>query len=355
MNRTEALIKRIKEKNIDGIIIHDPMNRRYLSGFTGSSGYLYISKNKKIMITDFRYIEQATKQCQGFEIIDQGSTGVFQTLHKIISDDQATLIGFESHKVTYSDYLELKKILADVTLVETSDMVEDIRMIKDANELSALKEAARIADLAFEHILPFLKVGITELEIALELEFFMRKNGASSLSFDTIIASGAHSSLCHAKPTSKKIEMGDFITMDFGCIYEGYCSDMTRTVVMGKANDKQKKIYQTVLKAQQEALAVIKAGLTGKEVDEVARNIIKAEGFGDYFGHGLGHSLGLEVHEEPRLSPKGLRILEKDMMMTVEPGIYIPDFGGVRIEDLVCIKSDGYENFTNSEKALLEL
>jgi Xaa-Pro aminopeptidase len=183
----------------------------------------------------------------------------------------------------------------------------------------------------------------------------MRKNGASSLSFDTIIASGAHSSLCHAKPTSKKIEMGDFITMDFGCVYEGYCSDMTRTVVMGKANDKQKKIYQTVLKAQQEALAVIRAGLTGKEVDEVARNIIKAEGFGDYFGHGLGHSLGLEVHEEPRLSPKGLRILEKDMMMTVEPGIYIPDFGGVRIEDLVCIKFDGYENFTNSEKALLEL
>lgn len=355
MNRTELLMKRLEEKKIDGIIIHDSMNRRYLSGFTGSSGYLYISKNKKIIITDFRYIEQASKQCQGYEVIDQGPLGVLKTLKGIISEDQAQTIGFESQKVSYADYLEIKSILTDVTLVETSEIVETLRMIKDTNELAAIKEAAKIADLAFEHIVPLLKVGISEIDISLELEYFMKRNGASGLSFDTIVASGTHSSLCHAEPTSKKIDIGDFITMDFGCIYEGYCSDMTRTVVMGKANEKQKKVYNTVLKAQQEALAVVKAGLSGKEVDEVARNIIKMEGYGEFFGHGLGHSLGLEVHENPRLSPKGLEVLEHDMVMTVEPGIYIPNFGGVRIEDLICIKNDGFENFTKSEKALLEL
>lgn len=355
MERIQKLIKNLKEKDLEALIIHDPMNRRYLSGFTGSSGYLYISANRKIIITDFRYIEQASKQCVGYEVVDQAPLGVLKTLYNIILDDGVKNIGFESHKITYQDYLELKETLNGISLVETNDLVESIRMIKDANELKSIKQAATIADLAYEHILPYLKVGVTEIDIALELEFFMKKNGASGLSFDTIVASGKNSSLCHAQPTLKKIELGDFITMDFGCVYEGYCSDMTRTVVMGKATDKQKHIYNTVLKAQEDALKKVHAGLIGKEVDDIARNIINAQGYKDYFGHGLGHSLGLEVHEEPRLSPKGLLVLQENMMMTVEPGIYIPDFGGVRIEDLICIKSDGYENFTKSEKALLEL
>lgn len=355
MIRIQALLEKLNQQNIDGIIVHDAMNRRYLSGFTGSSGYLYISKNKNVIVTDFRYIEQASKQCRDFEVIDQGPLGVFSTLLKVISEEGSHQIGFEANNVSYADYLDLKLALTNVSLIDTRDFVETIRMIKDENELSNIKEAANIADLAFEHILSLLTIGITETDIALEIEYYMKKHGAQGLSFDTIVASGANSSLCHATPTHKKVQVGDFITMDFGCIYEGYCSDMTRTVVMGKASEAQKKVYNTVLRAQEEALAIIKAGLSGKEVDAVARDIISAEGYGDYFGHGLGHSLGLEVHESPRLSPKGLQLLENNMMVTVEPGIYIPDFGGVRIEDLICVKLDGYENFTKSEKALLEL
>lgn len=354
-SRVNKLIEKLNQNNIEAIIIYNNMNMRYLSGFTGSSGYLYISNNKNIMLTDFRYIEQATKQCPGFEIIDHGVLGVLKTLEKIISEDKTKRIGFESERVTYNQYKELKETLSNVELIETLDIVEEIRMVKDKDELSFIKKAASIADNAFNHILSFINVGISEIDIALELEYFMKKNGASNLSFSTIVASGKNSSLCHAEPSLKKIEPGDFVTMDFGCLYEGYCSDMTRTVVMGHANNKQKEIYNTVLKAQLEALAILKEGLTGQEVDKVARDIIYEAGYKGYFGHGLGHSVGLYIHENPRLSPKGLTKLKKNMVVTVEPGIYIPDFGGVRIEDLVCINENGYENFTHSKKELIEL
>ncbi|PKM50783.1 MAG: Xaa-Pro dipeptidase [Firmicutes bacterium HGW-Firmicutes-7] len=352
--RIKQLQTKLKQLNIDSILIYDEMNRRYLSGFTGSSGYLYISTSRSVLLTDFRYMEQAAKQCKEFEVFDHSDLGILKTFQKIISEDHAEKIGFETG-ISYSEYKALNEELASIQLIETTNIVEDIRMIKDEDELSCIKKAAFIADGAFKHILPFIKIGVTEIDIALELEYYMKKNGGQKLSFDTIVASGKNSSLCHAEPSLKKIEKGDFITMDFGCVYNGYCSDMTRTVVMGSASDTQKKIYNIVLNAQKMALNSLMAGLTGQEVDRVARDIIYEAGYRDNFGHGLGHSLGLEVHENPRVAPKGHVKLQQNMMVTIEPGIYIPGYGGVRIEDLVCVKENGYENFTHSEKDLIEL
>lgn len=353
--RIQRLLNLLVDNNLDAIIIHNPLNRRYLSGFTGSSGYLYISEKQRVLLTDFRYLEQAAKECKEFTICDYVKDGLHKTLSSLISEDNAKEVGFEAETVRYAEYQEMAKKLSDVNFVPTNNLIEQLRMIKDEEELSAIKTAAIIADKAFSHILPFIKVGVSEIDLALEMEFFMKKNGATHLSFDTIVASGKNSSLPHAHPTTRKIENGDFITMDFGCVYNGYCSDMTRTVVVGKASNKQKEIYDIVLKAQIESLAVIKEGLKGQEVDAVARNIIADAGYGNYFGHGLGHSLGLEVHENPRFNNTGTVVIKENMMMTVEPGIYIPDFGGVRIEDLVCVKKNGYVNFTSSDKSLIEL
>lgn len=355
ITRINKLIDVLTKKNLDGMIITDAYNRRYISGFTGSSGYLYVSKNKKVMVTDFRYIEQATNQCVDYEIIDYASNGLIETINQQILDDGAKKVAFEANDITYKQFLEMKDILKGIELVDTKDIIEEIRMIKDEEELACIKKAASIGDQAFSHILSFLKEGISERDVALELEFFMRKHGATKLSFDTIAASGKNSSLPHAHPTDKKLENGDFLTMDFGCVYKGYCSDMTRTVVIGKANEEQKKIYHTVLKAQLAALEGLKAGLTGEVVDKIARDIIYEAGYEGKFGHGLGHSVGLYIHEEPRLSPKGTKVLKENMIVTVEPGIYIPQFGGVRIEDQVCVKENGYINFTDSNKELIEI
>lgn len=353
--RTKALLDSLKEKEVDAIIIYGDINRRYLSSFKGSSGYLYISEKQCVLLTDFRYIEQATKQSPDFQIVDYVKEGLLKNLDELTKQDGVKSLGFEADILTYNQHNQLKEGLSTVSLVGLNDEVEKIRAIKDSEEISYIKEAAKIADSAFTHILSFIKTGMTEIEVALELEFFMKRKGAKKLSFDTIMASGKNSSLPHAEPSNKKIEKGDFVTMDFGCVYNGYCSDMTRTIVMGKANDKQKEVYNTVLKAQLAALEILKAGLTGLEVDKVARDIIYNAGYEGYFGHGLGHSVGLEVHENPRLSVKGLTELKENMIVTVEPGIYIPDFGGVRIEDLVCVNTNGYENFTHSDKSLIEL
>lgn len=354
MNRIEKLLKKIEKLKIDGMIINDSYNRRYLSGFTGSNGYLYISKNKQVLLTDFRYIEQANIQSPEFKVIDI-KVGLMEALKEIITEDHSKIIGFEEEVVTYSLYKELKKTLDQQELVGLKGVVEEIRMVKDEEEIENIKQAATIGDEAFKYILDIIKPGKTEKEIAIELEIYMKKKGAQKLSFDTIVASGTQSSLPHAQPSDKVIEKGDFVTMDFGCVYKGYCSDMTRTIVVGKANNEQKKIYDIVLKAQQAALNYIKVGLTGEQVDKVARDIIITEGYGDKFGHGLGHSLGLFIHEGPRLSLKSKDVLLENMVVTIEPGIYVPKFGGVRIEDLICLKEDRIINFVSSPKHLIEL
>ena len=230
-----------------------------------------------------------------------------------------------------------------------------LRAVKDEGEIEKLARAEQIGDEAFSYILTQIKPGITELEIAAKLEYYMKSHGAQEKGFDTIAASGLHSAMPHAVPSEKVLEKGDFLTLDFGCKYQGYCSDMTRTVVIGKANEKQKEIYKIVLEAQEAALAGLRAGMTGAEGDALARKVIEEAGCGDYFGHGLGHSVGLEIHEKPALSPKDQTILRPGIIETVEPGIYIPGLGGVRIEDMTVITENGIKNLTSSPKELIEL
>ncbi|MFT9493642.1 M24 family metallopeptidase [Anaerosolibacter sp.] len=342
----------LREKSIDGSIIYKPENRRYLSGFTGSSGYVLITLNDAYFITDFRYMEQAAKQCHGFKVVEHTNQN---PLHMILNTFNLNTMAFEDDFVTYAQYKEFSDKLGQTKLVPLEGAMGNLRKIKDDEEISIIEKAAQIADQAFEYILTYMKAGMKENEVALELESFMKKKGASGLSFDSIVASGIRSSLPHGVASDKIIETGDFVTLDFGCIYEGYCSDMTRTIVVGKASEKQKKIYSIVLEAQEKALEAIKPGMTGVEVDKIARDIISENGYGDYFGHGLGHGVGLEVHESPRLSPLGHDTLKPGMIVTDEPGIYLPGFGGVRIEDLVVVTEDGCKTLSKSPKELIEL
>lgn len=350
-------LKKIKGElsalNLDGLLIQNPVNRKYISGFSGSAGILFISKNSSILFTDFRYIEQAKNQAPDFKIINHTIRGLYKELNEVIQKEGIKTLGFESESVTFNEYKQYEKNLF-VSMVPTLKIVEKLRAIKDEHEIALIREAARIADQAFAHILSFLKEGITEKDIALELEYFMKKNGASDLSFSTIVASGVFSALPHAVPTGKKLEKGDFVVMDFGCIYGGYCSDMTRTVVIGKPSSKHREIYETVLTAQKLALEAITPFVKGKEIDKVAREYITNKGYGEYFGHGLGHSVGMEVHENPRFSFNEENVIEPGTVITVEPGIYIPEFGGVRIEDLVVVREQGIENLTISPKDLIE-
>lgn len=342
----------LKEKSLDGILLYKPENRRYVSGFTGSTGYVLITETDAKFITDFRYIEQATVQCDGFEIIETGNK---KTIVDVLNELTLFKLGVEEDYMTYGQFIELTNKLMGTKLVPLEGAILKLRSVKTSDEIKNIKKAANIADRAFEHILKFIKPGLTELDIALELEFFMKKKGASKLSFEPIVASGKRSSLPHGIASDKIIETGDMITLDFGCVYNGYCSDMTRTIVLGRADDKQKEIYNIVLEAQKTSLKAVKPGITGAELDVIARNIINDNGYGQYFGHGLGHGVGLEVHELPRINACGNVPMEPGMVITIEPGIYIPNFGGVRIEDLVLVTDKGHEVLSKSTKDLIEL
>lgn len=353
--RLAKLRERLAANNLDAAFLYSKENRRYISGFTGSTGYVVVTAKKAYFITDFRYKDQAQEQCKGFEVIIHGSSALMSEIKKAVLDNGVKRIGIEDNFMTVAMYESLKCNLEGVEIAPLKDMMEVIRMIKDADEVANIEKAANIADIAFNHILGFIKPGVTEKEVALELEYAMKKNGATDCSFESIVASGVRSSLPHGVFTEKVINNGEFLTLDFGCVYNGYCSDMTRTVFVGKADEKQKEIYNTVLEAQERALEQIKPGLLGKDVDKVARDIITAAGYGENFGHGLGHGVGLAVHEEPRVSPLGERILEAGMIITDEPGIYISEYGGVRIEDLVLVTEDGYRTLSKSPKHLIEL
>lgn len=352
-NRLKKLRTCMVAKGLDAIIASKPENRRYLSGFTGTSGFVLILKDKSVFITDFRYVGQATEQCLNFniEMVNQE-----RGLHTIIGEQGISRLGFEDDFMTYSDYAVFGSELPNVEMVPLEGLLTDLRAVKDEFEIEQIRKAASIADKAFEHILSYVKPGVTELSVGLELEFYMKKLGASGLSFSSIVASGVRSALPHGVASDKIIEDGDFLTLDFGCIYNGYCSDMTRTLVVGKASEKQKEIYNIVLEAQEKALEHIKSGVKGMACDTVARDIIKSYGYGEYFGHGLGHGVGLEIHENPYLSFRFPdHVLELNSVVTNEPGIYIPEFGGVRIEDLVVVREDGPEVLSKSPKHLIEL
>ncbi|MDD6208462.1 MAG: aminopeptidase P family protein [Clostridiales bacterium] len=353
-NQLEWVREIIDRYSLDAVLVSCPYNLRYVSGFSGGEGYLYISRKQAVLLTDFRYTIQAEEEAAGF-VVKEISKSYPEEIYALTNQDGIEKMGFEGGHLIYQDYAKIEQALPNVRLFDLGDLITGLRRIKEDWEIDRIARAEAIGDKAFEDILGFLKPGMTELQVAARLEYTMKQLGAEKLSFDTIVASGIHSSMPHASPTEKVLEMGDFVTMDFGCVYQGYCSDMTRTVVIGKAGEEQKKLYNTVLQAQQAALDFIHAGYTGKEIDQVARNVIYSAGYEGMFGHGLGHSVGLFIHENPRFSPSENSVIEKNQVITVEPGIYKKGFGGVRIEDLVVVKENGCVNLTKSEKKLIEI
>lgn len=354
LNTEKEIFEILDKKDLDAVLISNGHNMRYLSGFSGETGYLFISREKKIILTDFRYITQAKEESNGYEVL-LVEQDYISKINELIQSDLVKVLGFESKDLLHYDYAAFIDLLQVEELVGVTDEFTNLRTIKEPQELENIRKAEAIGDLAFSKILDIIKPGMTELQVAAHLEFLMKSNGAEGLSFDTIAISGIHTAKPHGVPTNKKIENGDFLTMDFGCKYKGYCSDMTRTIVVGKASQKQKDVYGLVLEAQLAALDFIKAGYTGKEIDKVARDIIYQGGYEGCFGHGLGHSVGLFIHENPRLSPTEEKLIYANTIETVEPGIYIEGFGGVRIEDLVVVTETGHINYTSSPKELIEL
>lgn len=353
MEKLQKARKEFEKLGIDGLLITSNYNRRYISNFTGTSGAVLIGMEKAIFITDFRYIEQATKQCEGFEVVKQIGT-IPDAVRDVAKHLGIKKLGFEQDHLTYSEFKVYEKTV-DAELVPVSGVIEKLRLIKNDAEIKIIKVAADIADAAFKHILDFIRPGVTELEVSNELEFFMMKAGATSSSFDTIVASGYRSALPHGVASEKIIEKGDLVTLDYGAYYKGYVSDITRTVAVGEPVEKLKEIYNIVLEAQELGMNGIRPGLSGKEADALTRDYIAKKGYGEYFGHSTGHGIGLEIHEGPNLSVKSDIVLEPGMIVTCEPGIYIPGLGGVRIEDDTLITKDHNEALTHSTKDLIIL
>ena len=364
----------LKNAGVDAAVITDPYNLRYYTGFRGGEGVALITNKKnQILITDSRYTEAAEKECfDGITVRQFDSlVSIYDILMEYIVGSRVGVVGFENESISYSQFYKMVDNLCesnkydqlkadagydlDISFKPLNDILLIPRQIKLPEEIELLREAEHIGDMAFDDILNILKPGMTELEIAAEIEYSMKKHGAEGLSFDTIAASGVNSSMPHAIPSGKKIEDGDFLTMDFGCRYKGYCSDMTRTVCIGKASDEQKKIYNIVLSAQLAVLDGLKPGMKCKDVDRIARDYIAGQGYREYFGHGLGHGVGLYIHESPAFNTRDESIVRPGMIETDEPGIYLPGKFGVRIEDMILITEDRCESLAKSPKELIEL
>lgn len=349
LNRADRLCAQLDDN--EAALISGYPNLFYYSGFTSSDAYLLISHEARILVTDSRYTIQAREQAKGFEIAD-----IKDGFERIFAKTGARYVGFEEEIMTVRDYKRLRsKLREGQDFVEMQKLINEPRKTKDADEIRRIAEAEKIGDAAFSHVLPQIRAGRTEREIALIIEQFMKEQGATSLSFETIAASGVRSAMPHGAASDKVIEQGDFLTLDYGCVFEGYCSDMTRTVVVGKASDRQREIYDVVLRAQEAAIAAAQEGTVCSEVDAAARKVIADAGYGDCFGHGLGHSVGIEIHEAPSFAPKCNEKLKNGNVITVEPGIYIDGFGGVRIEDVIAVTDGAVTNLTHSPKELIEL
>ncbi|MFC0216087.1 M24 family metallopeptidase [Paenibacillus chartarius] len=355
VQRLERLRALMSELSVDAMLIASDVNRTYMTGFVGTAGFVVVTDRRAVLLTDFRYVTQAGQQAPDYEIVEHAAGKHMDKIHELLREEGVKRLGFEQQHVSYGAYVAYSAALQGVELVPTDRVVEKLRMIKDANELQIMQEAAELADRTFSHILTKLKPGVKELDIALEIEMFIRSNGGTSTSFDTIVASGERSALPHGRASERVLQKDEFVKLDFGAYYKGYCSDITRTVVLGKPTDKHREIYDRVLEAQLSCLNGLKPGMTGREGDALARDIIVKYGFGDNFGHGTGHSLGMEIHESPRLSTGDETVLEPGMTMTVEPGIYLPGFGGVRIEDDVVFTETGIRILTQSTKQFIIL
>jgi Xaa-Pro aminopeptidase/Xaa-Pro dipeptidase len=330
--------------SVEAILIARPENRRYVTGFTGSAGLVLVTQRAALLAVDFRYYEQAAAQAPAFRMIRGGpdpAAALAEALKSASGESgrPPTRIGFESEFLPYAQVERLRERLAPAELVPLPD-VDRIRWIKDGTEIAAVARAAEIADAGFERLLEVLRPGLTEREAALELEIAIRRAGGERLAFDTVLASGPRGALPHGRATDRIMQRGDFVTVDWGAVYDGYVSDCTRTVVLGGADARQREVYEAVLAAQLRALEAVRAGVACRDVDAAGRAVIAAAGFAEAFGHAMGHGIGLDVHEGPSVSPRSDAILEPGMIVTIEPGIYLPGWGGVRIEDAVVV-TDG--------------
>lgn len=355
INRVQKTAVMLGDYGARALLVLQPENRYYLSGFTGSFGALLVTRDKSWFITDFRYLEQAREQTPHLEIIAM-SDNLTDTLKGLVQDLALDTLAFEAHHVNYKLYATLAQKLTGVRLLPVENVIEKQRQCKENGELAAIARSMSLLDEGFDFICGLVQPGISEAELSLELELYLRRRGATATAFPFIIASGPRSALPHGTATGRVLAPGDVLTMDFGVILDHYNSDMTRTVALGRPPGELQKIYQVVLEAQLAGLAAVKAGVKASAVDAAARSVIESGGYGRYFGHSTGHGVGLAVHELPRLSPKDHTVLQEGMVVTVEPGIYIPGLGGVRIEDSVVVEKDGCRVLTSSFKdRLLEL
>ena len=339
---------------VDGLLLTSRYSRHYGAEFDIAEGVAIVTKAGCRYFTDSRYIESAQKGIRGFEVLDIAGHGYPKRLNDAIADFGVTTLGYEENYLTVAELMRYEKGL-NAKLVPFNDKIYGFRAVKEDWELDNMRKAQAIADKAFTEVLPKIKAGMSELELQAELIYCMYKNGAHGLSFDPIVVSGPNSSLPHGVAGERKLQDGDFITMDFGVLYNGYCSDMTRTVALGHVTEEMEKVYNTVLAAQLAGLAVTKAGVPGKDIDGAARKVIEDAGYGPYFGHGYGHSLGLEIHESPNPNSANPDPIPLRAVCSAEPGIYLPGRFGVRIEDCVIYTADGYENLAASPKNLIIL
>lgn len=350
--RLDNIRRKLSNSGLNAILVTSRHHVKYLSGFSGSDGDLLITLDAAYILHDSRYSIQVMQEAPMYTPINI-SEGIYNVINRLIATHCISVLGVEDREISLAMYNSMRRLITGASIIPVKDMISSMRIIKDENEILNIEKAAEIADLAFTSVLPLIKPGISEIEIAAEIEYVMRKNGASKPSFDTIVASGANASKPHGTASAKKVENGDFIVMDFGCVYNGYCSDITRTVAVGNIDDSMKLAYNSLLYTQLKMINLVKAGKSCKFFDTCSRNILDMFGFSNFFTHSLGHGVGLNVHETPTLSPKCDTILEENMVVTIEPGIYFDSLFGIRIEDTVQILANGVKTLTKSPKDLV--
>jgi Xaa-Pro aminopeptidase len=353
VSRLQKLRHGLVQKELDVLVVLQPENRRYLSGFTGSAGWLLISDKHAYLAVDFRYVEQAKKESPDFDVVHVKGD-IVNWLPKFLSDSGFKKVGFEAHQVSFSIYEKLSKTTNDegyrLQFVPSSGLVESIRAVKEPEEIDFIKESVELADAALDQAKSILRPGITEKELAWALEKFLREKGSQAVPFDIIVASGPNAALPHTKPSEQLILKNVPVVIDLGARFNGYCSDLTRTFVIGDGDKTFSKIYDIVLGAHLTALATIKSGMDGDQADRLARTVIGQANYSENFGHGLGHGVGLETHESPRLGPGSSDLLVDGMVFTIEPGIYVAGWGGVRIEDTIVMENGKVKSLTRADK-----
>lgn len=354
MTNLEKLQQSIAASGMDAMLLIDPKNRFYATGFQSSAGAVIVSRDDAWLFTDSRYIEAARETAaERYHVgLNDREHSLSDLVKEVLQSQGLGKLGGEECSLSHDDYLAYEAAIG-TTLVPAQQLIMDLRAAKSEEEIALMKQAQAITDRAFASILTFLRPGVTEQAVAAELMYSMMKDGAQRMSFDPIVVTGARSSMPHGVPGQTVIQPGDFVTMDFGCVYGGYCSDMTRTVAIDFATKEMKKVYHTVLEAQLAGIAAAKAGVLGKDVDRAGRDVIAAAGYGDCFGHGFGHSLGLDIHESPNASPAGNKPMPLGCVCSAEPGIYLPGKFGVRIEDVIVFRENGCEVLTKSPKELI--